>query len=188
MKFNIHNQTTAPEASQALLQATEKAYGFIPNLYGVFAESPTALRAYISLSEALKHSALSPVEQQVVAIAISAENECSYCVAAHSGLAIMVKMPETTLCELRDQHPLSDPKLAALRDFAVEVVRKRGWVTTEQTEAFLAAGYNQRQLLDVITLVAMKTLSNFVNHIAETPVDQAFASQQWSAKGERQTA
>ncbi|MEW6131513.1 MAG: carboxymuconolactone decarboxylase family protein [Acidobacteriota bacterium] len=188
MKFTIHNKTTAPEASQPILQAVERAYGFIPNLYGVFAESPAAVQAYVALSEALKKSALSPIEQQVVAIAVSTENDCAYCVAAHSGMASMMKMPDATLCELREQRPLSDPKLKVLRDFTLAVVKERGWVAPTEVEAFLGAGYSRRQLLEVITVVAMKTLSNYVNHIAETPLDQAFESKQWSAKKEHQTA
>lgn len=188
MKFTIHNTTTAPEASQAILQSVEKTLGFIPNLYGVLAESPAALQAYISLSEALKKSALSPIEQQLVAITISTENECSYCVAAHSTIAKMVKMPDTTLNEIRAQGPLADKKLDALRNFALAVVRGHGWVSQPDIEAFIAAGYDRRHLLDVITVVGMKTLSNYVNHISETPLDEAFASQQWSPRQERAKA
>ena len=188
MKFAIHDETTAPEASRSILQATEKTLGFIPNLYGVFAESPTALQAYSALGDALKQSALSPIEQQVVALAVSTENECSYCVAAHSVIATMVKMPVATLSELRTRMTLSDQKLDALHKFALAVVRERGWVPKAETEAFLAAGYTQRHLLDVLTIVAMKTLSNYVNHIVETPLDQAFASQRWSPQEKGQAA
>lgn len=188
MRFKVHNRETAPEASQPILEESEKSLGFIPNLYGVFAESPTALQAYTALSEALKQSALSPIEQQVVALAVSTENECSYCVAAHSVIATMVKMPETTLNELRAQDKLSDTKRDALRNLALEVVRQRGWVAKPDTDAFFAAGYTRRHFLDVITIVAMKTMSNYVNHIAETPLDQAFASQQWSPRHNGQAA
>lgn len=38
-------------------------------------------------------------------------------------------------------------------------------------------------MFDVLTLLALKTLSNYVNHLAETPLDPQFASQAWSAKG-----
>lgn len=188
MEFKIHNRTTAPEASQAILETTEKSLGFIPNLYGVFAESPAALQAYTALYEALKQSALSPIEQQVVALAVSTENECSYCVAAHSVIATMLKIPQTTLSELRAHGELSDKKLDVLRNFVQAVVRERGWVPKADTEALFAAGYNQRHLLDVVTVVAMKTMSNYVNHIAETPLDQAFASQRWSPRQEGQAA
>lgn len=188
MKFAIHDGTTAPEASRSILQATEKTLGFIPNLYGVFAESPAALQAYTGLGEALKQSALSPVEQQVVALAVSTENECSYCVAAHSAIATMVKMPAATLSELRRRTTLSDQKLDALHRFALAVVRERGWAPKAEIDAFVAAGYTQRHLLDVLTVVAMKTLSNYVNHIAETPLDQSFASQRWSPQEKGQAA
>ena len=188
MQFTIHNSTTAPTEARPILEATEKALGFIPNLYGVFSESPAALHAYTAISEGLKESVLSAVEQQVVAIAVSAENECAYCVAAHSAIAAMLKIPQATLSELRARSTLSEQKLEALRKFAVTVVKQRGWVAKTETEALFASGYTRRHLLDVITIVAMKTLSNYVNHIAETPLDHAFASQRWSPPQETQAA
>ncbi len=116
----------------------------------------------------------------IVAITISTENNCPYCVAVHSALAHMVKMPDEIIAGLRDRQSLSDPKLDALRSFVLAVLENRGWVPEKEIEAFLNAGYSPRHILDVITIVAMKTLSNYVNHIAETPLDDRFAGQRWS--------
>src|SRR3989338_11547632 len=68
MKFQVHTKETAPEASRVTLEATGKKYGFVPNLFGVLAESPTAVQAYAAINKALEQSALSPAEQQVVAL------------------------------------------------------------------------------------------------------------------------
>jgi uncharacterized peroxidase-related enzyme len=180
MKFTIHSKTTAPEGSRATLEATEKAIGFIPNLFGVLAESPAALDSYAAINHALMKSGLNKIEQQVVAITVSTENNCPYCVAAHSALAHMVKMPDEIIAGLRDRQSLPDPKLDALRSFVLAVLNNRGWAPEKEIEAFLNAGYSPQHILDVITIVAMKTLSNYVNHIAETPLDDRFASQRWS--------
>ena len=70
MQFQIHTKETAPEASRTTLDATAKKYGFVPNLYGVLAESPTAVHAYAGINKALEQSALTPVEQQVVTLTV----------------------------------------------------------------------------------------------------------------------
>lgn len=185
MKFTIHTKTTAPNDSQAILDATEKLYGFIPNLYGVLAESPTAIDAYAAINQALTKSKLSPIEQQIVLITISAENNCEYCVGAHSAISSMVEMPEAMLSELRQQQSLSNDKFDALRHFALLVVNNKGWVSEIDIQVFLEAGYDKRHVLDVITMVALKTLSNYVNHIAETPLDEQFSAMEWTHKQDK---
>ncbi|MCI0427717.1 MAG: carboxymuconolactone decarboxylase family protein [Nitrospiraceae bacterium] len=182
MQFPIHTKETAPEASRATLEATAKKYGFLPNLFGVLAESPTAVQAYAAINKALEQSALSPVEQQVVALTISATNDCAYCMGAHSAVAQMVRMPDDVLAALRDQRSLSDRKLNALRTLVLSVLQHRGWVPEGELEHFVAAGYTQRHVLDVLTIVALKTLSNYVNHIAHTPLDAQFAAQAWKSQ------
>ena len=182
MKFQVHTKDTAPEASRATLEATAKKYGFLPNLFGVLAESPTAVHAYAGINKALEQSALSPVEQQVVTLTVSAVNNCAYCVGAHSTVAQMVHMPNEILAELREQKSLSDRKLNALRTLVMSILHHRGWVPEQDLEYFIAAGYTQRHLLDMLTIVALKTLSNYVNHIAHTPLDPQFAPQAWKAQ------
>ncbi|MEK9142901.1 MAG: carboxymuconolactone decarboxylase family protein [Nitrospirota bacterium] len=182
MQFPIHTKETAPEASRATLDATAKKYGFLPNLFGVLAESPAAVQAYAAINKALEQSALSSVEQQVVALTVSTTNDCAYCVGAHSTVAQMVRMPEDILAALRGQRPLLDQKLNALRALVMSILHHRGWVPENDLEHFVAPGYTQRHLLDVLTIVSLKTLSNYLNHIAHTPLDPQFASQTWSAK------
>ena len=182
MKFQVHTKETAPEASRETLERTAKKYGFLPNLFGVLAESPTAVQAYAAINTALEKSALSPVEQQVVMLTVSAANDCAYCVGAHSTVAQMVRMPEDVLSALRAQRPLSDRKLNALRTLVLSILRHRGWVPEDDLAFFAAAGYGQRQLLDVLTIVALKTLSNYANHLAHTPLDAQFTPQSWKAQ------
>ncbi|MDX2251038.1 MAG: carboxymuconolactone decarboxylase family protein [Nitrospira sp.] len=182
MQFPIYTKDTAPEASRATLEATAKKYGFVPNLYGVLAGSPAAVQAYAGINKALEQSALTPVEQQVVTLTVSAANSCTYCMGAHSTVAQMVRMPEDVLDALRAQRPLSDRKLNALRTLVLSILHHRGWVPEEDLELFVAAGYEQQHLLDVLTIVALKTLSNYTNHIAHTPLDPQFAAQAWKAQ------
>lgn len=181
MKFEIHTSQTAPEASKPTLAEVEKAYKFIPNLYGVLAESPLAAGAYFQLSGLIQaKSSLSPQEQQAVMLAVSFENGCEYCMAAHSAVADMVQTPPATIQALRAGTPPPDAKTAALIALARAVAQQRGWVTEESLNAFLAAGYTRAQLLDVLVITALKTLSNYTNHVAHPPLDAPFAGQKWT--------
>jgi len=183
MKFQVHTKETAPQASRETIETTEKKYGFLPNLIGVLAESPTAVQAYAAINTALEQSALSPVEQQVVMLSVSAANDCTYCVGAHSTVAQMVRMPEDVLGAIRAQRPFSDRKLSALRTLVLSILNHRGWVPEDDLTCFTTAGYGQRHLLDVLTIVALKTLSNYANHLAHTPLDAQFAAQSWNPQG-----
>jgi AhpD family alkylhydroperoxidase len=159
MKFTVHTIDTAPEASKADLQAAQKAIGFIPNLLGIMAEAPISLKAYLELSDLLRKSSFSPIEQETIMLAGSVTNECGYCVAAHS----------------------TDARLEALRLFASDVVSTRGRVSDSRIQQFLDAGFTRQNVLEVVFGAAMKSLSNYTNHIAETPVDKQFAPHSWEA-------
>lgn len=183
MKFQLHNSTTAPAASQPILENVAAAYGFTPNLYAVFAESPVALSTYVSILDALKqHAVLSPAEQQVVMLAISAKNRCDYCVAAHTMVGGKSGVSTETISAIRDGRTPSDRRDAALVTFVHGVMSHAGWVPEGERQAFLDAGFTARHLLDILTILAMKTLSNYTNHIAQTPLDAAFAPHRWTPK------
>lgn len=179
-QFTIHNIETAPVAAQKLLDNSMHKYGFVPNLHGGLAESPAALQAYLDLTRLFGTTSLTPAEQQIVLIAVSIENHCTYCVAAHSMIARqMVKVDPAVVDALREGQPLPDRKLEALAVFTRAVVKQRGMVTGKPLEDFIAAGYNRAQVLDVVLGVAMKTLSNYTNHIINTPLDKQFQSEAW---------
>src|SRR5499427_10333043 len=127
MRFAVHTSHTAPVASRPLLEGIERSYGFVPNLFGVFAESPAALRGALAIYEAFSTSSLAPAEQQLVMLAVSEANDCEYCVAAHSTLAKrLAKVDPALVGATRRREPLADPKLDALVTFTRKVVEQRG--------------------------------------------------------------
>ena len=174
MSYPIHTIETAPEAARDTLAAAKKAYGFLPNLLAVMAEAPALVKGYTTLSRIFDESTFSPAERQVVLLTVSYENECTYCVAAHSVIAGMQKVPEGVVQAIRNNSPIADGRLEALRRYTSAVVNKRGWPTESDTAAFDAAGYTPQQALEVVLGVGLKTLSNYMNHVAHTPLDQAF--------------
>lgn len=183
MEFTKYTKETAPGASKPILDQVEKNYGFVPNIFSVFAESPLASSAYLELNELIESkAALTPQEQQITMLAISAENGCDYCVAAHSMAGKMSKVPEDTIQAIREGNPPDDPKYAALVRFSQSMLKHRGWVPEEEKEAFLNAGYTTQHVLDVISILALKTLSNYTNHLAQPPLDDPLKEYAWTKK------
>lgn len=173
----------APDASRETMRAVEAAFGFLPNLHGVLAHSPTLLKSYAAVTQAFGESSFDAVEQQVVLLSVSFENECTYCVAAHSTVADMVGMDASTLDAIRAGGDLPESKLSALAALTREVVASRGYPSDETLRAFREAGYRPEQVLDVIAGIGLKTMSNYTNHLAHTPVDERFAAREWAGAG-----
>lgn len=172
--FPLHTKETAPEASKPLMEQVEKGFGFVPNIFGVMSESPAATEAYLTLNKMVQEkTALSPVEQQVALLAISERNGCDYCIAAHTGSAERANVDSGVLEALRNGSKLPDPKLDALATYARTVIDKKGWVDESDVQALLDAGYTRQQLMDVYVVLSLKTISNYVNHVADTPLDAA---------------
>ncbi len=178
-EFKVHTIDTAPAESVPFLQNAQQSMGFVPNLIGVLAESPAAVEGYLTLMSIFEKSSLTPAEQQVAILAISRTNECDYCMAAHSVVASMQKVPADVIQAIRNDKPIADEKLEALRTFAAAVIEKRGWLSDDDIAAFRSAGYSEAQVLDVVLAASLKTLSNYANHLAETPLDDAFSSRAW---------
>jgi AhpD family alkylhydroperoxidase len=178
--FTVHDEHTAPKQSRPMLAGAQRRLGFVSTLAGVMAESPQLLAGYNALSEQFFSSSLPADAKHIVAITASVVNECHYCVAAHSTMALRQGVEPGTVTTLRAGKPLDDTKLEAVHTFTHAVVTNRGWVDTDQVDAFLAAGYTHRHVLDVLLGVGMKTLSNYTNHIADTPLDPAWAAQEWT--------
>ncbi|MCC7428693.1 MAG: carboxymuconolactone decarboxylase family protein [Alphaproteobacteria bacterium] len=180
MTYPVHTIDSAPDGAANILAAAKKGMGFVPNLYAVMAEAPALLKAYTTLSKIFDETSLTPTERQIVLLTTSYANDCEYCIAAHSVISQMQKVPDDVVQAIRAGRPISDTKLDALRRFTGAVVTSRGWPSDADTDAFLNAGYERRHVLEVVLGIGMKTLSNYANHIAETPLDQAFASAAWS--------
>ena len=173
--FTLHTVETAPEAARAQLAGIEKAWTFIPNLHRTLAESPVTLQAYDALFGLVGQSSFSPAEQQVAFLAINVANECEYCTAGHSVLAKMAGVTPDVIEALRESAPVADARLEALRHFVERVVAERGFAGDAAVEAFLAAGFTRAQVLEVVLIVATKTISNYVNHLTHTPLDAFMA-------------
>ncbi|WP_417444322.1 carboxymuconolactone decarboxylase family protein [Joostella sp.] len=178
--LQIHTIETAPEKSKSLLEQSNKSNGFVPNLHGVLAEAPGLLEAYQNIHELFVNSSFNNDEITVVWQTINVEHECHYCVPAHTAIAKMMKVDDEITEALRNKTELPMQKLEALRKMTLSMVRNRGNVSKEEIQAFYNADFNQRHLLEIILGISQKTISNYTNHIAETPLDKGFEKYAWN--------
>jgi alkylhydroperoxidase family enzyme len=148
----------------------QKAWGFVLNLHRVLAESPAALEAYGALWGIAEKNSFTPVERNVAYLSIIYENECVYCMAGHTNLSRMAHVSDDAIAAVPEGRPIVDARLEALRRFAALVTRNRGVVSQAEIEAFKAAGYSNQAILDVLVLAATKLISNYTNHLAQTPL------------------
>lgn len=180
-RFPLHTSDSAPAGAHDLLTGTRQKLGFIPNLYGHLAEAPAALEAYFDLSALFDKTSFTPVERQVVLLATSVANGCEFCVAAHSMIALkMAGAAAEVVDALRDAATIPDKRLDELAAFTRTVVSQRGWVPEVEVDRFLAAGFTKRQAIEVVLGVAMKTLSNYTNHLTGTSTNSEFGDFAWS--------
>lgn len=179
-EFKKHTVESAPEQSKPMLEGALKQMGAIPGLYAVMAESPETLSAYKELHQFFTSTSFDAEELTVVWQTINVEHECHYCVPAHTAIAHSMNVDLAITDALRNQTPMPTEKLQALHVFTKAMVAERGNVSKQQLEAFFSAGYSQKQVLEVILGLSQKVISNYVNHVAETPVDPMFEPFAWS--------
>ena len=180
MTYAIYSISTAPDAAKETLAGAQKAFGFIPNLFGTMAGAPPLLKTYLAVGDLFDETSFTPTERQVVMLTTSYENGCEYCVGAHTALSAMQKVPDVVVHAIRGGRPIEDPRLEALRRFTSSIVTTRGRPSEAETTAFHDAGYSQSQALEVVLGVGFKTLANYANHLASTPLDTAFAKASWT--------
>jgi uncharacterized peroxidase-related enzyme len=169
---------TAPEASRPALEKIQKSLGFIPNLMATFANNPTVLEGYLALGAVFEKGSFTPRERQIILLAASVENDCNYCAAAHSQIAkSLLHTPTEVITAVRNNTPVPDAKLNALVALVRELVRERGYAKEKTIQKFLAAGYKKEQVMEILLGIALKTISNYLDHISPTHVDQAFAGE-----------
>lgn len=180
ISFTAHTIESAPEASKPILKAAKRKLGFIPNLMATMAESPVLVESYLTMMRLFDKSGLSETERQIILMTNNRLNGCTYCMAAHTAVSQKTGVDDAVIEALRSGSTINDPKLEALRTFAIIIHETHGRPTEEQIEAFLAAGYTKQTILEVIVGTSLKVLSNYTTPIVKPKLDDAFAPMAWS--------
>ncbi|MCW8109555.1 carboxymuconolactone decarboxylase family protein [Alteromonas ponticola] len=178
--FTIHTKDSAPEDSKPLLKKSEDEMGMIPNLHGIMAESPATLEAYQTLHRLAQETAFSKAELTVVWLSVSVEHGCGYCVPAHTAIAKKMDVDDEIITALREEKKLPDEKLETLRQTTRSILLNRSNISDSERENFYKAGFTHQHLLEIVCVMCQKIMSNYINNLAKTPLDDPFKDFKWS--------
>lgn len=167
--FNVLTRDEVSDNNQAIFDNLKKALGFVPNLYATYANSDTALENYLNFANA--KTSLSAKEKEVVNLAVSQVNNCIYCLSAHTAIGKMSGFNDEQILELRAGKASFNTKLDALAQLAKNVTENRGRTDEKVLENYFAAGYTKANLIDTLSLVGDKTISNYIHSTTQVPVD-----------------
>ena len=167
--FNVPTREEVSEKNQGIFDNLEKALGFVPNLYATYANSDTALENYLNFANA--KTSLSAKEKEVVNLAVSQVNNCIYCLSAHTAIGKMNGFTDEQILELRAGKASFDTKLNSLAKLAKNITENRGRTDEDVLNDYFAAGYTKANLIDTISLVGDKTISNYIHSTTQVPVD-----------------
>lgn len=170
-RITLPTPEQTPAATLPLLDAVKKQLGVVPNLMKLVGNSPAALEGYLNLNDALSKGALDAKTRERIALAIAEFNGCSYCLSAHTYLGKNVaKLDDVEIAANRNGHS-SDPKASAAVHFATRVALERGHVSDADLNAVKAAGFSQAEIVEIVLHVALNTLTNYINEVAQTEID-----------------
>lgn len=178
--YRIHTIESAPEKSKPSLQGLKQAFGLIPNLAATMADSPPLINSFVAAFGNFHGGSLTGAQRQVILLTNAVTNECAWAVAFHSTLALKEGVSADDVTAIRDQRLPGDAKHAAVSALARALNLKRGHLDAADVNAFLAAGFSQDQVLEVITGVAISVLANYAGNVANPPLEAPFQPQAWS--------
>jgi uncharacterized peroxidase-related enzyme len=160
----------APEASKPILDAVHAQLGSVPNLFRLIATSPAALQGFAANNAALGKT-LDVKTRERIALAVAEANGCDYCLSAHAylGLNLAKLTPEEVALNRKGRS--GDAKADAAVAFAAKVVAERGHVADADLAAVRAAGFDDRQIVEIVAVVAENIFTNLLNLVAATDID-----------------
>lgn len=179
--FPVYTIHSAPEGSKPALRDLHAVFGIVPNIAGVMATSPVLINSLVGLFGRVHGGSFTEAQIQTLLLTNAVTNACSWAVAFHTALALKEGLEPADVEAIRAGRPPKNSKLGALSTLARALIERRGRITEQDTERFLAAGFGKDHLLEVIAVVAASTITNYTGSVAKPPLEDALQAYAWSA-------
>jgi alkylhydroperoxidase family enzyme len=183
--YPVHTIASAPEKSKPALEWLKQAFGVLPNLPAVIANSPKLINSLVGLFQQVHSPGLSEAENQIVLLTDAVTNASTYAVAFHTALALQQGISSEETTAIRERRLPADKRFAALSKLAKTLIEKRGHLSEQELDAFLGAGFTKEQVLEVIAIVAASTITNYAGTIANPPLEDQFQQFAWQGSQRR---
>ena len=161
---------SASGKTKDLLTAVKGKLGLVPNMTRVMANSPAVLEGYLGFSNALGGGLLDAQTRERLALVTAQQNQCDYCLSAHTTIGKMVGLNPGQIAASRDGKA-ETPRTAAALVFAQRVVETRGSISDGDLAAVREAGFNDGEIAEILAHVALNIFTNYFNKAAEVDID-----------------
>jgi alkylhydroperoxidase family enzyme len=179
-RFPVHTIDSAPDASKSALREVQQRFGMIPNLAGAMATSPVLAEAFVGIFDKVHGGSFSEPQIQTVLLTDAVTNGSGWAVALHTALALQAGLDPDDVEAMRAGRSPSDKQLGALSTLARTLIEKRGRLDEEDSQRFLSAGFGKDLLLEVITIVAASTITNYTGSVTNPPLEQHLQQFAWN--------
>jgi uncharacterized peroxidase-related enzyme len=149
------------ESTREVFGVITKKVGMLQNLYAAMGNSPQLLNGFLAFEAALKQGVFSAKENEAIGLAVSEANGCNYCLAAHSAIGKMVGFSEEEVLDIR-KGIISNEKINALISLATALTENRGKASQDSIDTFLSVGYTHQALAELIGMVAVRSITNYI--------------------------
>jgi alkylhydroperoxidase family enzyme len=181
--YPIHTIDTAPDYAKQPFALLQEAFGFIPGVAGAMANSSPLMNSFFSAFGHFRgDGTFTPAERQVLLLSNAVTNNSAWAVAFHTLEALADGVPAAEVDAIRQGRLPADPRFAALSALTRALIAQRGHLDETDTTAFLAAGFDRNQVLEVVTGVAISTMTNYVAAVADLPLEERLREHRWDAK------
>lgn len=177
--YPVHTIASAPAESKPALEQLQKAFGILPNLPAVIANSPKLINSLVGMFQQVHSPGLTEAENQIVLLTDAVVNSHKYAVAFHTTLALQQGVSPEDTGAIREQRVPRDKRFAALSTLARTLIEKRGHLDEQELESFIAAGFTKEQVFEVVAIVAASTITNYAGTIAGPPLEDPFRQHAW---------
>ena len=177
--YQVHTIASAPEKSKQVLEQLQQAFGIIPNLAGAIANSPKLLTAFLAVFQQVHSSSLTEQEIQIVLLTDAVANSSEWAVAFHTALALKEGVSSEETGAIRERRTLRNQRFAALSNLAKTLIERRGHLSEQELDSFISAGFTKEQVLEVITVVAASTITNYAGNVTNPALEEQFQEYAW---------
>ena len=169
-RINLVTAESADPDQKALLEAVQAQLGMVPNFLKAFANSPTALKAFLGLHRIAAEGSLNPQTRERIALALAQQTSCEYCLSAHTAIGRKAGLDGAEIAANRSGTSHEQKAAVAVR-FARSLVANMGEVTTAELLEMREAGYSESDIVEVITHVGMNLITNLLGKAGRIDID-----------------
>jgi alkylhydroperoxidase family enzyme len=178
-QFSVYTIDSAPDASKAALRDVQARFGAIPNLAGAMALSPVLIKAFVPIFDQVHGGSFTEQQIQTVLLTDAVTNGSTWAVALHTALGLKAGLSAPDVEVIRGGRSPTDKKLGALSTLARTMIEKRGRLDDRDIGHFLEAGFSKELLLEVITIVAASTITNYTGSVTKPSLEDWLQVHAW---------